>query len=433
MADLFGRQVGCKFEEGVVDSETAEEFWLRMAQIKHIWKERMGSKREEVHSWVIKYKADEMVNSMIRPVRIRAGLGDPTVQFTTNRVECINHLLSDEAGGQPQNLPQFTKIVRTLVERQRKNVEWAIIGKGPYRLHPTLQEHQVSEETWCSMTMTDERQLYIQRVFDTDISNCEVQHNQCISTLPTPPVHTTTSNNSQIQIESQTGILGLNSNEFACRLERYIHKETAVGIWKKASRLLGEPDNISVAPGCPKGSRMVASSSNARRPHLVTRGKYEGEFRCEKSCPNCCGISICSHTLAAAVHNKETKQFIDWHCMRKAKSTARFTEAVTANMPENPGKKPCAVRRKGRKASQPVIVRETRIPLDQPLQQQPLQQQPLQKQLLQQQPLQQQPLQQQPLQKQPLQEQPLQQQPLQQQPLQQQPLQQQPLQQQPLQ
>ena len=60
IADLFGRQVGSKFEEGIVDSETPEEFWLRMAQIKHIWKERMGSKGEQVHSWVIKYKADEM-------------------------------------------------------------------------------------------------------------------------------------------------------------------------------------------------------------------------------------------------------------------------------------------------------------------------------------------------------------------------------------
>ena len=112
---------------------------------------------------MIKYKADEMVNSMIRPVRIRAGLGDPPVQFTTNRVECINYLLSEEAGGQSQNLPQSTKIVRTLVERQRKNVEWAIIGKGPYRLHPTLQEHQVSEETWCSMTRQPLQQQPLQQ------------------------------------------------------------------------------------------------------------------------------------------------------------------------------------------------------------------------------------------------------------------------------
>ena len=75
-------------------------------------------------------------------------------------------------------------------------------------------------------------------------------------------------------------------------------------------------------------------------------------------------------------------------------------------MPDNPGKKPGAVRRKGRKASQPVLIREARIQLNQPVtQQQPLQQQPLQQQPLQQQPLQQQPLQQQPLQQQPLQQQ----------------------------
>ena len=295
IADLFGRQVGSRLEEGILDSDTVEEFWLRMAEIKQIWKERMGSKGEQVHSWVIKYKADEIVNSMIRPVRIQAGLGNPPLQFTTNRVECVNHLLSDEADGQPQNLPQFTKIARTLVERQRKNVEWAIIGKGPYRLHPSLEKHRVSEETWCSMTI-EKRQLHIEKVFDTDISNCELPQNSRVSTSPIPSADNPTVNTSPPATESQTVILGLTSNEFACRLERYIHKETAAGIWEKASCLLSESEKISVAPGCPKGSRMVASSSNVKRPHLVTRGKVEGEFRCDKSCPNWV-VSAFVHTL----------------------------------------------------------------------------------------------------------------------------------------
>ncbi|CAB4025990.1 Hypothetical predicted protein [Paramuricea clavata] len=91
-----------------------------------------------------------MANSMIRPVSIRAGLGYPPLQFTTNRVECINHLLSDEADGQPQTI--------------------------------------------------DERQLYIQRVFDADISNCEVQQKQCVSTLPPPPVDNLTSNSGLLPI-----------------------------------------------------------------------------------------------------------------------------------------------------------------------------------------------------------------------------------------
>ena len=139
---------------------------------------------------------------MIRPVRIRAGLGDPPVQFTTNRVECINHLLSDEADGQPQNLPQITKIVRALVERQRKNVEWAIIGKGPYRLHPTLEKHEVSEEAWCSMDI-NKRLECIEKVFDIDISTCESQQNQSI-TLPTSLVHTPTTDIRPLQKKSQS-------------------------------------------------------------------------------------------------------------------------------------------------------------------------------------------------------------------------------------
>ena len=89
---------------------------------------------------------------------------------------------------------------------------------------------------------------------------------------------------------------------------------------------------------------MVASYSNVKRPHLVTRGKNEGEFSCEKSCPHWCGTSFCSHTLAAAAHNMETKQFLDWYCTRKAKTAARLTNTLTANMPENTGKKPGAAR-----------------------------------------------------------------------------------------
>jgi hypothetical protein len=36
----------------------------------------------------------------------------------------------------------------------------------------------------------------------------------------------------------------------------------------------------------------------------------------------------------------ETKQFLDWYCTHKPKTAARLTNALTANMPENPGKKP---------------------------------------------------------------------------------------------
>ncbi len=98
----------------------------------------------------------------------------------------------------------------------------------------------------------------------------------------------------------------------------------------------------------------------------MTRGKNEGGFSCEKSCPHWCSISICSHALATAAHNRETKQFVDWYCTHKAKTAAKLTNAIVANMAENPGKKPGAVRRKSKRASQAVTVREARIPLNMP-------------------------------------------------------------------
>ncbi len=168
LADIFGQQVGSTFQEGVIDSENAEEFWLRMAEVGKKCKEQMGFKGKNIHSWIVKQKADEMINSMLRPIRIRAGLCNPPPQFTTNRVECINHLLSDEANGQSQNLPKFAKTARDLVERQRKNVEWAVIVKGPYRLHPLLREYEITEEAWCAMT-SEQRLHSIDTIFNLDI------------------------------------------------------------------------------------------------------------------------------------------------------------------------------------------------------------------------------------------------------------------------
>ena len=369
IADIFGRQVGSTFKEGILDSDSAEEFWLRLTQLERVWAEHTGKKGKELHSWVMKYKADEMVISMLRPVRTRARLGDPPLHFTTNRVECINSLLSDETDHRPQSLPQFTKIVRELVERQRKNVEWAIIDKGPYRLLPTLHNHQVTEELWCSMTVV-EREQHLKRLFNEHVKSIYSEPGQPRTVVPT--ACTTSADTSNISPEanevpsaSEPPIVSLTLEEFERKLERYLHKETAIGIWRKASRLLIEPNNISIAPGCHTEARMVASSSN-NKPHLVSRGKEEGHFKCEKSCANWSGIAMCSHTLAAAAHNQKTAQLLEWYCTYRAKNAAKLSGAVVSNMPENPGKKPGVTRRKGKKATHKITEREQRVPLDPP-------------------------------------------------------------------
>lgn len=67
------------------------------------------------------------------------------------------------------------------------------------------------------------------------------------------------------------------------------------GIWRKAEELLVQEDAIVSAPGYPKGSKMVKSTSG-KRPHLVKCGKG-GRFSCDSDCPNWKALGICYTVL----------------------------------------------------------------------------------------------------------------------------------------
>ena len=90
-----------------------------------------------------------MKNYMLKPLRIAAGLGNPPQPFTTNRVECINNLLKQETNG-PLPVNQCVQRIKQLVERQQRNVRWAIIEKGPYKLHPDYIQYKVDPSEWVN-------------------------------------------------------------------------------------------------------------------------------------------------------------------------------------------------------------------------------------------------------------------------------------------
>ena len=52
-----------------------------------------------------------------------------------------------------------------------------------------------------------------------------------------------------------------------------VPSSTVEGMWKKAEWLLKTPNQVAVAPGCSPDARMVASSRNLDRPHLVIPGR----------------------------------------------------------------------------------------------------------------------------------------------------------------
>ena len=293
----------------------------------------------EFHRWFLKNKADAMRKKILAPVRQQAGLGKPPKPYYTNRVECANSLLSSETDHAESTVDAFVAKMRVLIERQARNARWAIINKGPYRLHPSLWHLQLSEEAWIVMSKED-KDAYVEMVLQSDV------YLELVAEQLQSNVHEVkTSGSDDVESSDATGeeatyglsvlaeaalnvlddyedpeILEVHSNEELPMItlrefSEYLDNqpsETIKGIYAKSLELLQKPNAIVPAPGCDVKARMVESRRLKERPHLVTPGKGRGEYKCEKNCPHYNGIRICSHAVVTAQSNGELLDFLKW-------------------------------------------------------------------------------------------------------------------------
>ena len=71
---------------------------------------------------------------------------------------------------------------------------------------------------------------------------------------------------------------------------------TANGIYQKASTLVHHVGKMTIVPGGNPKSQMVASTRLRELPHLIEKGKTEGEYKCEKICPHYNALKLCPHS-----------------------------------------------------------------------------------------------------------------------------------------
>ena len=92
VGDIFGCQQGSTFSEGLVGSNSDEEFNEKLCQLEERWKQFEAAHNVEssVHDWFVQYKARVMKATTIKSIREEACLGIPPEQFTTNASETIN-------------------------------------------------------------------------------------------------------------------------------------------------------------------------------------------------------------------------------------------------------------------------------------------------------------------------------------------------------
>ena len=99
--DIFGRQIGSHFEEGLVDAEEEKTFWSMLDSLEIEWSnlERGCYLQKTVPSffnWFKRYKAPVVAETMLRSIHKKANLGTPPCQLTTNHSESINSVIKTE-------------------------------------------------------------------------------------------------------------------------------------------------------------------------------------------------------------------------------------------------------------------------------------------------------------------------------------------------
>ena len=100
--DIFGRRFGTVFEEGLVDSDDNDNFQVKLQAILKKWHSSEISSSADMDGfihWFMANKVDVIQNTMLRPIRVEYGLGNPPEIFTTNSSESINALLKNKKKG----------------------------------------------------------------------------------------------------------------------------------------------------------------------------------------------------------------------------------------------------------------------------------------------------------------------------------------------
>ncbi|KAJ7370712.1 hypothetical protein OS493_030464 [Desmophyllum pertusum] len=134
--EIFGRQEGTVKFFGLVDSDLEDEFDAKLESLKDSWIERetqLGcSQKMPFYEWFKKKRlVDVMKESMLKGVRIEAGLGDPPSEYVNNDPEAANFMIKHGLHFDAKKPHHFIQEIKHIVEAQHRNEDRAVFGEGP--------------------------------------------------------------------------------------------------------------------------------------------------------------------------------------------------------------------------------------------------------------------------------------------------------------
>ena len=324
LTDIFGKQHGSTYIEGLVDCKSEQEFDEKLQGLEQTWNDREQPYYPESGSRFYKsfhtYQAEVVKHHMRRDVREAVGLGCPPSIFTTNNSESLNASIKRKVDYKQHEWPQFNKLMKDFVVAQRDEVIRSLSGRGQYRLAPEFGHLATSLSDWSKMTPTQRKKI----VVDFDLAVISKGSGYTTSTIPTStaPVSRPCSSKGLSINAEDSGILT-------------IPLITLQSMWDKAERLLSSKTEITPAPGSDPKARMVLSLTSDT-PHFV-RSKASGQYICDSACIRWSSANICSHTLAVAEANGELLKFLQWYSA--AGNAPNISTLAMQGLPSGRGRK----------------------------------------------------------------------------------------------
>ena len=324
--DIFGKKEGTHMHEGLIDAANSKEYENGLKILQKKWKNMMpGDSIQSFNEWFLQYKSRTIEMTLLKEVRIKAGLGDPPSTFSTNASESMNAMLKNKVNYKKNELPAFLDKLKEVIGDQEKEIERALIDRGKYRLCSDFKSYQQDESKWFLNMSQTQKERVVKKFMSDTFSICSQKSvNRTLFPIT-----------DNVVVKAPAAIPS--RDVLSVRLDEKINISSIIlaGIERKAIELLNEADSISRAPGCDKKSCMVKSFSSSK-PHLVM-AKNTGQYSCDNHCPNWRSLKICSHSVAAAEFNGELKKFVAY--VSKCNPKPNISKLATTHMPVRRGRK----------------------------------------------------------------------------------------------
>ena len=350
--DIFG-------SGGLVYSETEQAYKSTLDELRLRW-DRLEladtNKPPRFARYYHVYKSEIIWHHVTAKASRDAGFEDKAQ--TNNVPESANALLKRWQGFQSADMSSFIDDVKTLIDKQRCDVQRAFLGlHSLYVVRPEYADHVKSQSDFFDAkpgrrsfsekpTVDPARYKEVRRyrptparpvgLLETEDVEETSNEDQFPSTTVVPQAESRTPNKPHVE---QLEALCMSS------LQGIFTRKDLQSLTAKAKQLILEG---SIREGFDPQSFFVKSSSSCN-PHTV-KSLSSGKYACDKDCLGYKTRKICAHVLAVACYNKQLAQFIQSFKDGKHDRSRNLTAITTFGVNASAGKKRQHVRRSRNKS-----------------------------------------------------------------------------------